>query len=122
PLPDYLIVSKTMKKRAGCFEVWRKGGLRYFVIKVSGVYWETHGVEHVRDTLLHEMSHFWTYLNHGSHWEGDYRFQHELKEVGASLFAKPLPRGSFKYTLVCPNCGHEWNMSRLPKHAKACGA
>ncbi|MEK6704453.1 MAG: SprT-like domain-containing protein [Bdellovibrionota bacterium] len=61
----------------------------------------------LRDTMAHEMIHYWLWVRRRSYGHSP-DFYVKLKEIGASRY-NPVPRGRpYKYVYVCSACGKEF--------------
>ncbi len=103
-LPDILTVSNRMSKSGGYFSYNHKN--KTTSIKISMKHWEAFGDKEVKDTLKHEMVHFWEWINFRKVGHGK-NFLDMAKHVGASRHCSKLPTKMFKHVYVCPNCKYE---------------
>lgn len=74
----------------------------------------------IRDTLGHEMIHFWLW-DRGLPYGHTSAFYDKMKEMGVSRFNKHVKRSSFKYFYACPECKSEYPSRRI-KRMSACGS
>lgn len=78
----------------------------------------------VRNTILHEIAHAFSYHIYGKNGRGhDYKWRDIATQIGCSgercTSKYESPKG--KYTLVCDSCGQEHQMYRKPKLDRSCG-
>lgn len=83
----------------------------------------------IRDTILHELAHAFSYHIYGMNGTGHgWRWKNVAKQIGS--VAKRcysyddfggLNKPESKYTLSCSNCGHTSPMHRKPKRIYSCG-
>jgi len=91
------------------------------VIRISKAHAQHSEIEHIVDTIRHEVAHamaidLYGCYDHGITW----------KQCAVACGANPeryacdVDMGVSKYTLTCPNCGDEVKKHRRPKRNQAC--
>lgn len=79
----------------------------------------------IRNTILHEIAHAFSYHLYGKNGMGhDRKWKSIATQIGCTgercTSKYESPKG--KYTLVCDSCGREAQMYRKPKVSRSCGA
>jgi predicted SprT family Zn-dependent metalloprotease len=79
---------------------------------------EADGIERVRDTIGHEMIHYWLWSRRRPYGHSD-EFYAKMQEMGVSRYNTVPRRRPVKYVYVCPSCSKEFPARRRLK-ALAC--
>jgi predicted SprT family Zn-dependent metalloprotease len=90
-------------------------------IRLSLPYYLRYGPAEARRILLHELCHWWLYRQGMRHRENSACFRELLRQHGAPVRAKPMPRrpaGRIHF-YVCPHCGARYRYRRRVDYA--CG-
>ncbi len=85
------------------------------VIEFSRYYIESSWHE-IEDTLLHEIAHAITFINHGSEHGHDEVWRHYAGLLGAAPKAcsdRHVSTAKFNYVITCTSCGRSWKRHRL---------
>lgn len=66
---------------------------------------------HIRDTLAHEMIHFWLWVRRKPYGHTD-AFKEKMQAMGASRYNSVARLQPYKYVYVCENCRKEFKTRR----------
>lgn len=102
------------KRRLGCCFYSKK------LITLSAPLVLLNDESHIRNTILHEISHGLVGQGHGH----NYVWKRKAIEVGAKperCFSEEVIKPQFLWVGYCPGCNKEYGFHRRPKKVKSCG-
>lgn len=80
---------------------------------------EVNSIHHIRDTMGHEMIHYYLFLEGLPYGHGP-EFRVMMQRLGVSRYNKTPRRQPEKYLYFCWNCGEEFRVRRKWRKPRAC--
>lgn len=108
-----LVWNSKLRTSAGRFFPGKRNGAQEARIEVASYLLEVENSSvHIRDTLAHEMIHFWLWVRRKPYGHTDV-FWEKMQAMGVSRYNSVARNQPYKYVYACESCQKEFKARRL---------